>query len=98
MKLFALAAVALLAAGPAFALSQAEINRTARIAAERNDPWHIKHLGPVNAPTPVVQSPREIELAPNSVVPEPASWAMMVGGFGVIGGALRRRGMARVAA
>jgi hypothetical protein len=26
-----------------------------------------------------------------SAVPEPASWAMMVGGFGLIGGALRRR-------
>ena len=25
------------------------------------------------------------------VVPEPASWAMMIGGFGMIGGALRRR-------
>jgi len=24
-------------------------------------------------------------------VPEPATWAMMVGGFGMIGGALRRR-------
>lgn len=29
-------------------------------------------------------------------VPEPASWMMMVGGFGVIGGALRRRKIARV--
>ena len=26
-----------------------------------------------------------------SAVPEPASWAMMVGGFGLIGGAMRRR-------
>lgn len=26
-----------------------------------------------------------------SAVPEPASWAMMIGGFGIIGGALRRR-------
>jgi hypothetical protein len=25
------------------------------------------------------------------VVPEPATWAMMIGGFGVVGGALRRR-------
>jgi hypothetical protein len=24
-------------------------------------------------------------------VPEPATWAMMVGGFGLIGGAMRRR-------
>lgn len=26
-----------------------------------------------------------------SVLPEPASWAMMIGGFGVVGGAMRRR-------
>ena len=26
-----------------------------------------------------------------SVVPEPASWAMMIGGFGIMGGAMRRR-------
>jgi hypothetical protein len=24
-------------------------------------------------------------------VPEPATWAMMIGGFGLVGGALRRR-------
>jgi hypothetical protein len=28
-------------------------------------------------------------------VPEPASWAMMIGGFGLVGGALRRRGAGR---
>lgn len=28
---------------------------------------------------------------PTSSVPEPATWAMMVGGFGLIGGAMRRR-------
>lgn len=32
------------------------------------------------------------ELVPPSV-PEPASWAMMLGGFGLIGGAMRRRKM-----
>jgi hypothetical protein len=26
-----------------------------------------------------------------SVVPEPATWAMFIGGFGLVGGALRRR-------
>lgn len=30
-------------------------------------------------------------------VPEPASWAMMIGGFAFVGGALRRRNTARVA-
>ena len=30
-----------------------------------------------------------------SAAPEPASWAMMLGGFGVIGGAMRRRRVAR---
>ena len=38
---------------------------------------------------------RNISIA---AVPEPASWALMLGGFGLIGGALRRRGMASVAA
>lgn len=28
-------------------------------------------------------------------VPEPASWAMMIAGFGLVGAAMRRRGMAR---
>jgi hypothetical protein len=36
-----------------------------------------------------VTSLQVIEDAP--AVPEPASWAMMVGGFGLIGGAMRRR-------
>ncbi len=27
-----------------------------------------------------------------SLVPEPASWAMMIGGFGMVGAAMRRRG------
>lgn len=31
-------------------------------------------------------------------VPEPASWAMMIGGFGLVGGALRRRAMVRTTA
>lgn len=32
-----------------------------------------------------------------AVVPEPASWAMMIGGFGAVGGAMRRRTKVRVA-
>jgi hypothetical protein len=28
---------------------------------------------------------------PTAAVPEPATWAMMVGGFGLIGSAMRRR-------
>jgi hypothetical protein len=27
----------------------------------------------------------------NSAVPEPSTWAMMIGGFGIVGGAMRRR-------
>jgi len=30
-----------------------------------------------------------------TAVPEPANWAMMIGGFGLVGGALRRRGSVR---
>lgn len=33
----------------------------------------------------------------NNAIPEPATWAMMVGGFGLLGGALRRRARASVA-
>ena len=32
-----------------------------------------------------------VKLAFTGAVPEPASWAMMVGGFGLIGGTMRRR-------
>jgi hypothetical protein len=38
----------------------------------------------------------EIADVPEAGVPEPASWAMMVGGFGLIGGALRGRRKAAV--
>ena len=34
------------------------------------------------------------EVAATGAVPEPASWAMMLGGFGLIGGAMRRRKIA----
>ena len=36
--------------------------------------------------------------APTSAVPEPATWSMMIVGFGVIGGAVRRRRPAALAA
>ncbi len=103
MKILALTAVALLAAAPAMAVTTVNADKEAlRIAAERNDAWHIKHLGPVallELPPVLVESPVAPETsAPTSTVPEPASWAMMLGGFGLIGGALRRRTMARVAA
>jgi hypothetical protein len=40
-----------------------------------------------------------VVVTPPPAVPEPATWAMMIGGFGLVGGALRRRrGVATVAA
>ena len=33
----------------------------------------------------------ESDMVPGGLVPEPATWAMMIGGFGLVGGALRRR-------
>jgi hypothetical protein len=35
--------------------------------------------------------------SPAAAVPEPASWAMMLGGFGLVGGAMRRRQRSKVA-
>jgi hypothetical protein len=32
-----------------------------------------------------------VEFVPTAAVPEPASWALMIGGFGLLGGALRRQ-------
>lgn len=34
---------------------------------------------------------RNFDLSALPAVPEPATWAMMIGGFGIVGGALRRR-------
>jgi len=34
---------------------------------------------------------RNLTLAPFAVVPEPASWAMLIAGFGLVGAAMRRR-------
>jgi hypothetical protein len=39
-----------------------------------------------------------IELTIGNAVPEPATWAMMIGGFGLVGAALRRRATPRLAA
>ena len=33
----------------------------------------------------------DVVTPPTGAVPEPATWAMMIGGFGLVGGALRRR-------
>nr|WP_243445723.1 PEPxxWA-CTERM sorting domain-containing protein [Polymorphobacter arshaanensis] len=94
MKILALTAVALLAAAPALAVTTVNADKEAlRIAAERGDAWHIKHLGPVTPPAVIVEAPT----TPAGAVPEPASWAMMVAGFGLVGGALRRRSLAHVA-
>jgi len=39
-----------------------------------------------------------VVLADAAAVPEPASWALMIGGFGMVGGAMRRRSGRRVLA
>lgn len=40
---------------------------------------------------PVGSDLRAMEFGSAAAVPEPASWAMLIGGFGMMGGALRRR-------
>lgn len=49
---------------------------------------------PTPAPTP---TPPQTPNPPVGVVPEPATWAMMILGFAFIGGAMRRRRTGRVA-
>ncbi len=47
----------------------------------------------LNQPVPLTG---DLKYVGNGAVPEPASWAMMLGGFGLVGGAMRRRKAATV--
>jgi hypothetical protein len=47
---------------------------------------------------PVLTVSYDIPTPPSSDVPEPASWAMMIAGFGTIGATMRRRKIARAPA
>jgi hypothetical protein len=52
-------------------------------------PWNFAPFNPT--PRPQDNYTVTISLAQATAVPEPASWAMMIGGFGIVGGTLRRR-------
>ncbi len=70
-------------------------NRTASLNPNRfsGDVWLI---GPAwNNPDSRVDAFKISQLA---VIPEPATWAMMIGGFGLVGAAARRRTRAGIAA
>ena len=41
-------------------------------------------------------SPGIVNAGPGSAAPEPAAWALMLTGFGLVGGAMRRRQVSRV--
>ncbi|MDO7842701.1 PEPxxWA-CTERM sorting domain-containing protein [Sphingomonas immobilis] len=41
--------------------------------------------------TVVTATGQQLSFSLQSAAPEPASWAMMIGGFGIVGGAMRRR-------
>ncbi|MFS0736897.1 PEPxxWA-CTERM sorting domain-containing protein [Sphingomonas sp. 1P06PA] len=43
-----------------------------------------------------ISGPGAITLAGGPAVPEPAAWALMIGGFGMVGGAMRRRQTVKV--
>jgi hypothetical protein len=45
-----------------------------------------------------IANTRSLQFTDPGGVPEPASWAMLIAGFGLVGGAARRRRMGRVAA
>ena len=53
--------------------------------------------GAINGPGQINYRPYTgglLDPAPLGVVPEPATWGLMIGGFGLVGGVLRRRGRA----
>ena len=56
-------------------------------AAQGINQLHLTYNASSNAVLFVTGLPRHVV----GSVPEPASWAMMLGGFGLIGGQLRRR-------
>lgn len=45
----------------------------------------------LNAPFTIGRASFSYQLRDVAAVPEPATWAMMIGGFGLVGGAMRRR-------
>lgn len=44
--------------------------------------------------TPLWPTVENLTLAAGATVPEPASWALMIGGFGLVGAAMRRKALA----
>ena len=102
MKILALVLAVGLAASPALAVTDTGVqpNADARAAAfERQIARDAKlpRSFTISATFTTVfwNRPDHTAVAP---VPEPASWAMMLAGFGLVGGALRRRNGGRAAA
>lgn len=51
----------------------------------------VETITSLNAPFTIGSGSFSYQLREVSAVPEPATWTMMIGGFGIVGGALRRR-------
>ena len=84
----AVPAAAVVAAGPTFKYSKEEA-RALNGKQFQNDFQldYFRTWGSLPAPGAIITTPPEAVAA----VPEPATWAMMIGGFGLVGVALRRR-------
>ena len=66
-------------------------NYTLTEAGDYQIRFGVTNFGDTNVDSGLAYAGLTINNVPIGAVPEPTTWAMMIGGFGMIGGALRRR-------
>ena len=79
------------ATGEGFILTLANDSTAAGITNHVLKSFVGQSSGQINATVPTIVPPPPPPLNPSPSVPEPASWAMMLVGFGLVGGVARRR-------